>query len=67
MELVVPQRPGVAADAIDDLVPRRVAEPASPEAFAQALAVASSERMQTVIRGGGTKIGWGRRPAALAS
>jgi glycolate oxidase FAD binding subunit len=65
MELVVPQRAGVAADAIDDVVPRHVAEPESPEAFAQTLALASTGRMQTVIRGGGTKIGWGRTPAAI--
>jgi glycolate oxidase FAD binding subunit len=65
MPTVVPQRAGVAADAIDDVLPRYVAEPDTPEAFAQTLALASSERMQTVIRGGRTKIGWGRRPAAI--
>jgi glycolate oxidase FAD binding subunit len=65
MEGVAAQRPGVTADAIDEVVPRHVAEPESPDAFARTLAVASSERLQTVIRGGGSKIGWGRPPAAV--
>jgi glycolate oxidase FAD binding subunit len=65
MQMVVPQRAGAGGDAIDDVVPRHVAEPESPEALAQTLALASSERLQTVIRGGGTKIGWGRPPAAV--
>lgn len=54
------QRPGVAADAIDDVVPPLVAEPESIEEFAETLAVASRERIPTVIRGGGSKVGWGR-------
>lgn len=46
-------------------MPRAVTEPETGEAFAEALAQASRERLQTVIRGGGTKIGWGRPPAAV--
>lgn len=65
MPLTVTQRPGIPSDAIDEVVPRFVAEPESPEALAQTLALASTERMQTVIRGGGTKTGWGRPPAAV--
>lgn len=65
MPLTVTQRPGIASDAIDDVVPRFVADPESAEALAQTLALASTERMQTVIRGGGTKTGWGRPPAAV--
>jgi len=65
MPTLVAHRPAVASDAIDDVAPRYVAEPESPQAFADALAHASRERLQTVIRGGGTKLGWGRVPAAV--
>ena len=65
MQTLSTQRPGATSDAIDDVVPRFIAEPDSPEAFAETLAHASRERMQTVIRGGGTKLGWGRVPAAV--
>jgi glycolate oxidase FAD binding subunit len=58
-------RPGTAADRVDGEVPPRVAEPESPEAFAAALAYASAERLATVIRGGGSKITWGRPPATV--
>ena len=58
-------RPGTAADRVDGEVPPQVAEPDSPEAFAAVLAHASSERLVTVIRGGGTKLAWGRPPATL--
>jgi glycolate oxidase FAD binding subunit len=65
MQTSVTQRPGAAPDAIDDVMPRYVAEPESPEAFAETLAAASREKMATVIRGGGTKLGWGRVPGAV--
>jgi glycolate oxidase FAD binding subunit len=58
-------RSGTEADAIDGVVPQNVTEPESPEAFAEMLARASRERQQTVIRGGGTKLDWGRIPQAL--
>ena len=58
-------REGTAADAVDGVVPRAVAEPDSPQAFAETLAHASRDRLQTVIRGGGSKLGWGRPPAAV--
>jgi glycolate oxidase FAD binding subunit len=58
-------RPGTAADRVDGEVPPQVAEPDSSEAFAAVLAHASSERLATVIRGGGTKLAWGRPPATL--
>ena len=58
-------RPGTADDRVDGEVPPQVAEPDSPEAFAAVLAHASTERMATVIRGGGTKLSWGRPPAAV--
>lgn len=58
-------RPGTAADRVDGEVPPEVSEPESPEAFAAALAHASSARRSTVIRGGGTKLSWGRPPATV--
>jgi glycolate oxidase FAD binding subunit len=58
-------RPGTAADRVDGEVPPQVAEPDSPEAFAAVLAHASSEGLVTVIRGGGTKLSWGRPPATV--
>jgi glycolate oxidase FAD binding subunit len=58
-------RPGAPDDAIDDVVPHRVVAPASAEAVAAALAIVSRERLATVVRGAGTKLGWGRPPAAV--
>jgi glycolate oxidase FAD binding subunit len=53
-------RQGTAEDAIDGVVPLRVALPESPEDLARVLADASRQRQLTVLRGGGSKIGWGR-------
>ena len=58
-------RPGTAADRVDGEVPPQVAEPDSPEAFAGVLAHATAERLATVMRGGGTKLSWGRHPDNL--
>lgn len=58
-------RPGTVADRVDGEVPPQVAEPDSPQAFADALKRASAERLATVIRGGGTKLTWGRQPASV--
>jgi glycolate oxidase FAD binding subunit len=58
-------RPGTAADRVDGEVPPHVAEPDSPQAFAETLKHASAGRLPTVIRGGGTKLTWGRPPAAV--
>lgn len=57
---VLSATPGSGADAIDGVVPRQVAEPDTPEAFAETLALASRDRLQTVITGGRTKADWGR-------
>jgi glycolate oxidase FAD binding subunit len=56
---------GAGRDAIDGIVPRLVIEPATAAQAAAALAWASAERLQTVVRGSGTKLGWGRVPAAV--
>jgi glycolate oxidase FAD binding subunit len=58
-------REGSAADAVDGVVPRRVAEPADSTALAATLLEASREKQTTVLRGGGTKLGWGRTPSAI--
>ena len=65
MSIVDCFRPGTADDRVDGEVPPQVAEPETSEAFAGVLAHASAERMATVIRGGGTKLAWGRPPAAV--
>jgi glycolate oxidase FAD binding subunit len=58
-------RPGGPADAIDAVIPAHVVAPASAEALAGVLAAAARAGQSTVIRGGGTKIGWGRQPARV--
>jgi len=58
-------RPGTAEDAIDGVTPQRVALPDSPEEFAHVLAVASRDRQLTVVRGGGSKLEWGRVPERI--
>jgi glycolate oxidase FAD binding subunit len=53
--------------AVDDPIaaaPHQI-EPASADALAAALKKASDTRLRTVVRGGGTKIGWGRTPAGV--
>jgi glycolate oxidase FAD binding subunit len=62
MQTATSTRPGTIADAIDGVVPAYVTEPESREAFAETLARASREKLQTVIRGGGSKLDWGRPP-----
>jgi glycolate dehydrogenase FAD-binding subunit len=46
-------------------MPREIVEPASAEEVAAVLAAASKERTSVVIRGGGTKMGWGRKPSSV--
>ena len=55
-------REGTPLDAIDGVQPGHVAEPASPQALSELLAGASRDGASVVLRGGGTKLGWGRRP-----
>lgn len=56
----VATRPGGAGDAVDGAVPRAVAEPETPAALAATLAEASAGGRTTVLRGGGSKLAWGR-------
>ena len=58
-------RPGGASDAIDGVVPRQVVEPETSADLAAAMAAASRDRLATVLRGGGTKLEWGRQPLAI--
>ncbi|MCY4026008.1 MAG: FAD-binding oxidoreductase [Acidobacteria bacterium] len=52
-------RAGGARDATDGVQPRLMAEPATPEEFAAALAWASSEGLRVLVAGGRTKLDWG--------
>jgi glycolate oxidase FAD binding subunit len=58
-------RAGTAADAIEGVQPAAVVEPDSPEIVARVLAWASDARRTVVVRGGGTKLTWGRIPAPV--
>ena len=52
-------------DRIDDVVPRLVILPRTGEAAAGALRWAAGQRLSVVIRGQGSKSGWGARPPAV--
>jgi glycolate oxidase FAD binding subunit len=58
-------RAATAADAIDGIEGSAVVEPDSAEAVARVLAWASDARRTVVVRGGGTKLSWGRIPAPI--
>lgn len=55
----------VVTESIDGVLPRDTIEPASAEDVAATLASAAKEHLSVVIRGGGTKMGWGRTPASV--
>ena len=55
----------VVTESIDGILPRQTIEPASAEDVAATLASASKQRASVVIRGGGTKMGWGRTPSSV--
>jgi len=55
----------VATESIDGVLPRETIEPSSAEDVAATLASAAKQRSSVVIRGGGTKMGWGRTPASV--
>src|SRR5262245_46692369 len=66
MQLVGERRGGPSGPpGIDGVMPREIVEPASAEDVAAVLAAASNERNSVVIRGGGTKMGWGRKPPSV--
>ena len=55
-------RLGTPADAIEGVVPGVIVEPASAEAIGAVLEWASREKLCVMVRGSGTKIGWGAPP-----
>jgi glycolate oxidase FAD binding subunit len=55
-------RLAAAGDAVDGVMPRVVIEADAADDVAKVLAWSSRERLTVVLRGGATKIGWGRRP-----
>src|SRR5688572_12881933 len=55
-------RLGTPADAIEGVVPRVIVEPASAEAVGSLLEWASREKLCVLVRGSGTKMGWGPAP-----
>ncbi len=57
-------RPATAADAVDGVAPRMIAEPGTAEELARCLRWARDAGLKVTPRGGGTKMGWGNPPAA---
>jgi glycolate oxidase FAD binding subunit len=60
--LEVDVRAAGPSDAIDGTLPSFVVSPLTPEAAAGTLGWASRQRLSLVVRGAGTKLGWGRPP-----
>jgi glycolate oxidase FAD binding subunit len=58
-------RQGSAADAVDGVVPRQIVEPSDANELAATLQAASRDKHRTVLRGGGTKLGWGRMASSI--
>jgi glycolate oxidase FAD binding subunit len=58
-------RLGSPSDAVEGVAPRIVVEPASAEAVGAVLEWASREKLCVLVRGAGTKLGWGRPPRLL--
>jgi len=52
-------------DSIDGVTPGVIVEPHTPAGVAATLAWAARQGLSVVIRGGGTKIEWGRRPQSV--
>lgn len=57
-------RAATAADAVDGVAPRMIAEPGTAEDLARCLRWARGAGLKVTPRGGGTKMGWGNPPAA---
>ncbi len=58
-------RLGVPADAVDGVTPRIVVEPATAEAVGALLGWASHDKLCVLVRGSGTKLGWGPSPRSI--
>jgi glycolate oxidase FAD binding subunit len=55
-------RLGTPAESIEGVVPRVIVEPASAESVGRLLEWASREKLCVLVRGAGTKMGWGAPP-----
>ena len=62
-QAILTRPPDAHADAVDGILPRIVVEAQSRAAVAAALQWADQRSLSVVIRGGGTKLGWGAVPA----
>ncbi|MSO30300.1 MAG: FAD-binding oxidoreductase [Acidobacteria bacterium] len=58
-------RMGTPADAVEGVVPRIVIEPATADAVCAILQWASREQLSVLVRGAGTKLGWGAPPRLI--
>jgi glycolate oxidase FAD binding subunit len=58
-------RLGTPADAIEGVVPRVIVEPATAESVGRLLDWASREKLCVLVRGAGTKMGWGAPPRQI--
>jgi glycolate oxidase FAD binding subunit len=58
-------RPGTPADAISGVVPNVVIEPRAREIVGAVLQWASRDKLRAVVRGSGTKLGWGNTPREI--
>jgi glycolate oxidase FAD binding subunit len=58
-------RLGAPADAVDGVTPRIVVGPATAEAVGALLGWASHDKLCVLVRGSGTKLGWGPSPRSI--
>ena len=59
------RRAAAADDAVDGVHPGAVETPGTPEALAAVLGEAASRGQSVVLKGGGTKLAWGRPPGPI--
>ncbi len=55
-------RLGTPSDAVEGVVPTIIVEPASPDAVGAVLEWASRQKLCVLVRGSGSKLGWGPAP-----
>lgn len=56
-------RPATPADAISEVRPQLILEPATEQQLAAGLRIANEAGLAVIPRGGGTKLSWGNRPS----
>ena len=61
--MAAPSRAATVADAVDGVQPEVVVEPTTVEEASEVLRDATARGKRVVCRGGGSKLGWGNRPA----